>query len=127
MKFRIRCAQQVVGVFVLIAAVMLIVVLVSMGANQRWFARNYDYYSVFGSAQGLSVGMPIQFKGFEIGRITNIDLTEDDAVEVDFYIRDTFRDRVVPNSILELVSSPIGLGGGLVFRQGRSAGPPLEE
>lgn len=127
MKFRIRYAQQVVGIFVLFAGVMLVVVLVSMGANQRWFARNYDYYSVFDSAQGLSVGMPIQYKGFEIGRITDIDLTEEDAVEVNFYIQDTFHDRVVPNSILELVSSPIGLGGGLVFHQGRSTAPPMEE
>jgi len=126
-KFRIRFAQQIVGIFVLVAAVSLVLVVVSMGANQRWFAKNYEFYSVFPTAEGLSVGMPIQFKGFNIGRITDITLADRDEVRVDFYIQDTYYDRVVPNSILELVSSPIGLGGGLVFHQGRGEGESLPE
>jgi phospholipid/cholesterol/gamma-HCH transport system substrate-binding protein len=126
-KFRIRFAQQVVGIFVLVAAVSLVLVLVSMGANQRWFAKNYNYYSVFPTGEGLNVGMNVQFKGFDIGKVTDITLAERDQVRVDFYIKDTYYDRVVPNSILELVSSPIGLGGGLVFHQGRDPGDPLPE
>jgi phospholipid/cholesterol/gamma-HCH transport system substrate-binding protein len=125
MKFRIKYAQQVVGVFVLIAAVALIAVIVSMGANQRWFAKNYEYYSVFPSAEGISNGMSIRYKGFEIGRITEIGLTDDDNVRVDFFIQDTFHEKVVENSILQLQTSPIGLGGGMVFRQGREITDPL--
>ena len=127
MKFKIRFAQQIVGIFVLVAAVSIIGVVVSMAANQRWFARDYAYYSVFPTAEGLSVGMSISFKGFEIGRITEITLADRDEVRVDFLIQDTYFDKAVPNSILELVQSPIGLGGGLVFHQGRWDGPPLEE
>jgi phospholipid/cholesterol/gamma-HCH transport system substrate-binding protein len=126
-KFRIRYAQQVVGVFVLIAAISLVLVIVSMGANQRWFAKNYSYYSIFPSGEGLSTGMAIQFKGFDIGRVTDVTLSTEDEVRVDFYIRDTYYERVVPNSILELVSNPIGLGGGLVFHQGRELADPLPE
>lgn len=127
MKFRIKYAQQVVGVFVLIAAVALIAVVVSMGANQRWFAKNYEYYSIFPTAEGISSGMPIRYKGFEIGRITNIGLTEEDTVRVDFYIQDTYHEKVVENSILQLQTSPIGLGGGMVFRLGREETDPLPE
>ncbi len=127
MKFRIKYAQQVVGIFVLIAAIAIVLVLVFMGANQRWFARNYSYYSVFPSADGINKGMSIRYKGFEIGRITDVSLTENDQVRVEFYIQDTFHAKVVPNSILQLQTSPIGLGGGMVFHLGRSTGPPLEE
>jgi len=63
MKFRIRFAQQVVGVFVLVAILFVAIVVVSMGANQRWFARNYTYYSVFPTAEGLSVGMSLPRRG----------------------------------------------------------------
>jgi len=125
MKFRIKYAQQVVGIFVLIAAVALVAVLVSMGANQRWFAQDYDYHSIFPTADGISNGMAIRYKGFEIGRVTGIGLTEDDLVRVDFFIQDTYHEKVVPNSLLQLQTSPIGLGGGLVFRQGRDVGDPL--
>lgn len=127
MKFRIRFAQQIVGLFVILAGVSVLGVVVSMGASQRWFARNYAYYSVFPSAEGLSNGMSITFKGFDIGRVIGISLADTDEVRVDFTITDTFHERVVANSILELVTSPIGLGGGLVFHQGRSLGEPLPE
>ena len=126
MKFRIRYAQQVVGIFVLFAGVALVAVLVSMGANQRWFAKNYDYYSIFPSAEGIGNGMPIKYKGFEVGRITDLGLTDDDRVRVEFYIHDTYHEKVVPNSILQLQTSPIGLGGGMVFHEGKSDAPPLE-
>lgn len=127
MKFRIRFAQQIVGVFVLIAVVAVGAVVVSMASSQRWFARTYNYYSVFPTAEGLSVGMSINYKGFTIGRVTEINLEARDEVLVNFYIQDTFHERVVPNSLLQLVTSPIGLGGGLVFHQGRGQAPPLEE
>ena len=127
MKFRIRFAHQVVGVFVLLALIFGVVVLVAMGANQRWFARNYDYYSVFPTGEGLSVGMSIRFKGFAIGRVKEITLGEEDQVRVDFYVEDTYIDRVLPNSVLQLVTSPIGIGGGLVFHQGIGKGEPLAE
>jgi phospholipid/cholesterol/gamma-HCH transport system substrate-binding protein len=127
-KFRIRFAQQIVGVFVLFAAVSIIVVIVSMGANQRWFAKDYMFHSVFDTAEGLSVGMPITFKGFGIGRVRDITLLEDDTVRVDFSIQDTYYAKVVPNSLLQLVTSPIGLGGGLIFHQGRDTDvDPLPE
>lgn len=128
MKFRIRFAQQVVGVFVLLATVLIVVVIVSMGANQRWFAKDYMFYSVFDTGEGLSVGLPISFRGFDIGQVRKISLLENDRVRVDFSIQDTYYHKVVPNSLLQLVTSPIGLGGGLVFHQARdTTADPLPE
>lgn len=128
MKFRIRFAQQVVGVFVLLAAVSIIGVIVSMGASQRWFAKDYVFHSVFDTGEGLSIGMPISFRGFDIGRVRKISLLADDRVRVDFSIQDTYYHKVVPNSLLQLVTSPIGLGGGLVFHQARNTdADPLPE
>lgn len=127
MKFRIRFAHQVVGLFVLLAFAFVLFILISMGINQRWFARNYQFHSVFPTAEGLSVGMSISYKGFNIGKITDIVLQEGDEVRVGFYIQDTFYDRVYENSILQLVTSPIGLGGGMVFHPGRFPTDPLPE
>lgn len=127
MRFRIRFASQVVGVFLLVAIGLFVFILISMGANQRWFARNYYYYSTFSSARGLSVGMPIEFKGFEIGKITDIELTEDNEVRTTFYVEDRYIEKVHENSILQLVTNPLGLGGGLIFHQGREATDPIPE
>jgi phospholipid/cholesterol/gamma-HCH transport system substrate-binding protein len=116
-----------VGLFVVLAVTAAVLVVVLMGANQRWFASNYSYRSRFDTARGLAVDMAITFKGFEIGKVTDIELTEDNFVDVIFYVQDTYLDKVTDDSILQLTSSPIGLGGGLVFHQGARETPPLPE
>lgn len=127
MKFKIRFANQIVGVFVMVGILFITTVLVLMGINQRWFAKNYYFKSAFLTANGLSVGMPITFKGFTIGKITKISLTPENTVEIDFYIQDTFYPKVYENSVLQLQSNPLGLGGGLVFHLGKKPTKPIPE
>ena len=120
MKFRIKYADQVVGIFVLFALILLAGILVLMGSKQRWFARDYVYISQFNSSTGVSVGTGILYKGFQIGRIQKMSLNRDNKVDVVFAIYDTYIGRVTQNSILELVISPIGLGNQLLFHPGKS-------
>ncbi len=127
MKFRIRFADQVVGVFVLIAVVAVAAILILMGLNQRWFAKDYHFTSKFSSAQGISSGMAITLKGFQIGKVKQISLGDDNKVTIDFVIFDTYYTKVKKNSVLQLASSPIGLGGGMVFHPGKDPGGPLSE
>jgi phospholipid/cholesterol/gamma-HCH transport system substrate-binding protein len=127
MKFKIRFADQIVGIFVLAAVVAVAIVLILIGVNQRWFAKNYYFTSEFATGSGLVVGMPISFKGFDIGKISGMSLNQRDAVDVHFYVQDTYLDRVKPDSVLELTSSPIGLGTTLKFHSGRNTLPPVAE
>jgi len=128
MRFRIRFAQQIVGAFVLLAILGIAGLMILLGANQRWFAKDYYFWSTFTSASGLSVGLPVTLRGFEIGKVSAISLTRENSVEVVFYIYDTYYPKVLPNSVLELASSalPIG-GGGLLFHPGRGFDTPLPE
>jgi phospholipid/cholesterol/gamma-HCH transport system substrate-binding protein len=127
MKFKIRFADQIVGFFVLLAIVAVAVILVFIGANQRWFAKNYFFTSKFPSGVGLSVGMPLSLQGFEIGKISRIRLNDQNEVDVTFYVEDTYYNRVKPNSVLELTSSAIGLGTTLKFHPGANTLPPVED
>ncbi|MFA6508071.1 MAG: MlaD family protein [Treponemataceae bacterium] len=120
MKFRIRYADQVVGVFIILAFVALASLLVAVGAKQRWFARDYRYESRFASGSGLATGTAILLKGFQVGRIESISLTARNEAAVVLVIYDTFADRVRENSLLEYVTSPIGLGSQLLFHPGKS-------
>lgn len=127
MKFKIRFADQIVGAFVLLALAMLAVVLILMGTNQRWFAKDYYFSSRFPSADGLSSGMPIKFKGFQIGLVDSVFLNPDNSVGIRFHIYDTYIDKITANSVLELTTSPFGLGGGLSFHPGKGDGPHVPE
>lgn len=128
MKFRIRHAEKIVGLFVLAALVSLAAVLIFMGANQRWFARDYHFQSRFQSGEGLKQGMPVRLKGFRIGMVDRVRLLEDNTAAIDFHIFDTYYPKVRQHSVLELATSPLGIGGGgLLFHPGDPQGDLLEE
>jgi phospholipid/cholesterol/gamma-HCH transport system substrate-binding protein len=122
MKFKIRFADQIVGFFVVLALVMLIIVVFLLGNTHRWFANDILYKTYFNSASGLSVNMPLQYKGFTIGNVKSIALNERDDVEVIFSIYENYADRVRLGSIVELTVSPIGLGSQFIFYPGLGSG-----
>ncbi len=127
MKLMIRIADKLVGLFILTALLFLAAALIFMGLNQRWLATNYTYHSRFRSGDGLSIDMPIKLKGFQIGKVTDIELNSQNRVDITFEIYDTYHEKITYNSILILASSPLGLGGGLVFYPGRAETLPLPE
>jgi phospholipid/cholesterol/gamma-HCH transport system substrate-binding protein len=118
MKFKIRYADQIVGILTIIAIIMLIFVIFMLGSKQRWFARDYNFHSTFETASGINVGMPLQYKGFTIGKIKSIILDEENRVKVAFYIYDTYYSRAKEGSLIELIVNPIGLGNQFVFHPG---------
>ena len=123
MKFKIKYADKIVGVFIIIAILSISVLLIFMGINQRWFATNYSYNTKFLSADGLKVGMPIKYKGFQIGIINKVRLGKENNVEVDFYIYSEYIHIITPNTIIQKTTSPIGLGSDIIIHPG----PPSTE
>jgi len=119
MKFSIRFADQIVGALVILALAILVVVIFMLGKSQRWFVRDYQYTSYFNSASGLSANMSVTYKGFTMGHVKKIMLTEDDRVEVIFSIFNEHNYRVRQGSLVELQASPIGLGNAFIFHPGK--------
>ena len=118
MKFRIRFADQIVGISIIVALLSLIFIIFMLGNRQRWFAKDNEYVTYFESANGLSANMNIQFKGFTIGTVRSFRLTDDDRVEVIFTIQDTYTNRVRRGSLVDISVSPIGLGSQFMFFSG---------
>jgi phospholipid/cholesterol/gamma-HCH transport system substrate-binding protein len=129
---KIKLINQIVGLFIILALMGVAAAVVLLGANQRWFRKNYHFYTYFNSGGGLEPGMSITLKGFEIGKVDAV--TFDAAnrrARLDFHIFDTYYDNVaLENSVIEHAVSPIGIGGGLFYYPGREQEPPqppLEE
>ena len=118
MKFSIRYADQIIGALIILALGILIFVIFMLGSSQRWFARDFEYRTYFPSAAGLSINMPVQYKGFTIGTVKSVNLVKYnniDQVEVIFSIFNEYGDRVKTGSLIELTVSPIGALGGSQF------------
>jgi phospholipid/cholesterol/gamma-HCH transport system substrate-binding protein len=123
MKFRIRFADQIVGVLIIVALLSLIFVIFMLGKSQRWFAKDYIYLASFDTATGLGANMPVQYKGFTIGNIKSFSLVkgdrpQDDKVVAEFTIYDSYIEWVKEGSLVELNVSPIGLGNQFQFHPG---------
>jgi phospholipid/cholesterol/gamma-HCH transport system substrate-binding protein len=125
MKFKFRFADQIVGFFVIFALVSVCFVIIMLGRSQRWFAKDVEYFTVLSSANGLSLNMPVQYKGFSIGSIKSFYLSDDDNVEVRFQIHEEYRDRARQGSVVDMQVSPIGLGNSFIFHSGK--GDVLDE
>jgi len=130
MKLAIRFADKIVGVSIIVAVGALIFVLFMLAINQRWFARDFVFYTYFESAVGLSQNMPVQHVGFSVGQVRAfepVSTPAGDIVRVRFVIFDTYIDRVREGSQVELIVSPIPvLGNQFLFHPG-SGLEPLEE
>ena len=118
MKFKIKYADQIVGILSLIAIIALIFIIFLIGSTQKWFVPKHNYYTIISSASNISDGKPVTYKGFEIGKIKNFSLDESDRVVVNFYITDDYKNKIVKNSIIEILTSP--LGSSVVFYPGNS-------
>jgi phospholipid/cholesterol/gamma-HCH transport system substrate-binding protein len=114
-----RFADQIVGTLVIIALAIIVIVILMLGKSQRWFSHDYRYKSYFNSASGISLNMPIQYKGFTIGHVKRIELTKEDNVEVIFTIFEEHNHRVKRGSMVEVQASPIGLGNTFMFHPGK--------
>lgn len=122
MKFKFRHADKIVGAFILAALLFICFMLIMVGKNKRWFQEDTGYRTQFLTATGLSDGMKIKFRGFNIGEITDFDLNDDNLVDAQFVIYEDYLDKVRPGSVLEMNNSP--LGGGLNFYPGIHPGAP---
>jgi phospholipid/cholesterol/gamma-HCH transport system substrate-binding protein len=129
MKIKMKFADQIVGLFILISILGLSIVLILLGANQRWFAKNYHFYTILKSTYGISEGAEIKLRGFVVGKVDRLEPDfEVGNVRMDFHIFDNYyEDIVLENSVIEVVSNPLGLGTDIVFHPGfvESGAPKL--
>lgn len=119
MKFKIRFADQIVGIFSIAALAGLIIFIFAIGASQNWFVKKNNYYTIFDSGSGFSTGMDLTYKGFSIGKVKSVTL-KDGMVRVDYYVLADYASYVHENSLVELITSPIGLGSSFVLHPGKS-------
>jgi len=125
MTFSLRHSDKMVGIFVLVGLLFLLGALAFVGLNHRWLRRDPEFLSRFDTAEGLSTGLELQFRGFAIGRVKSPALSEGDQVEVVFSVFNEYAERIVAGSVVELAVQPLGFGSSLILYPGREGGQPL--
>ncbi|MDR2481118.1 MAG: MCE family protein [Spirochaetaceae bacterium] len=127
MRFKIRYKDQIVGLLSFFAAGLIILIIILLGARQRWFSKDYHYKTILNTGAGLSSNMGVIYKGFTIGNVKSFYLLDKNNIEVDFIVYDEFNYLVLEGSLVELQISPIGLGNQFLFYSGRGPNQLDEE
>ena len=123
MHFRIKHFDRFVGVFVLIALILIVITLVSVGKEQKWFEKRYRYTVVFNKVPGLKAGTPVTISGMEVGTVQSLRLNPQNKVELTLDIFKAYRDYIRRDSQATIASALIG--GKTVDITVGSAGEPL--
>ena len=108
MHFRIKHFDRFVGVFVIIALILIVITLISAGKQQKWFEKRYRYTVVFNKVPGLKAGTPVTISGMEVGTVQSLRLNPQNRVEMTLEIYKTFRDHIRRDSQATIASALIG-------------------
>ena len=87
MKFKIKFADQIVGALSIFAIAALIFFTFFIASTQKWFVKKHNFFTKISSANSVNEGMALQYKGFAIGKIKKITLSDDDNLICKLYFK----------------------------------------
>jgi len=108
MIFKFKHLQKIVGLFVVIAALMIVVLLMLVARGQRWFQGHVRYTANLQSASGLKPGSLIVINDLEAGRIGRVVLDSNNRVEMQIQLFDQYADRVREGSSVRVLRPIVG-------------------
>ncbi|MBI5971255.1 MAG: MCE family protein [Deltaproteobacteria bacterium] len=79
---RFRHLEVKIGVMTVAAVAGIILLIILIGVQKDLFSSKYHVHFITDSGSGFKVGMPVKLSGFKIGRVRDIELSDDAKVKV---------------------------------------------
>src|SRR5574341_107012 len=117
-----------VGIFVLVGLTILGTMIIMFGfQNVRFFQDTYRLTAVFNFTSGVVIGAPVRLAGVNVGKVTTIELSGDEANHVYLHLQ-IHKDVVIRKDVRLLINS-LGILGEkyLEFIPKSTTAEPLEE
>lgn len=127
MKFIFKYTERIVGTFVIAAIAIVAIVAGLIAINNKVFEKKYVFKTRFSDAIGLTSTTPISFKGYQIGRITDYQLNDQNFIDAEFEIYEEYRNRITSNAVLNKSKSLLGGATTIELIQGAEKGEPIDE
>lgn len=106
-----------VGVLTIIALAVLFLGYSFLRGNDL-FSNDNKYYTVYDNVDGLTVSKPVMVNGFQIGRVSRMELLENGKIRVEFKISSEYP--VPSNTIARIISADLLGSKAIVFNLGNS-------
>ncbi|NEM97397.1 MlaD family protein [Pontibacter burrus] len=116
----------IVGIFVLLALVILIVGIFTLGGQQKRFISTISVKAVFDDVAGLKQGNNVWFSGVKIGTIKSIKLYGDSQVEVIMNIEESVQQYIRKDAVARISSESFIGNKNIIIESGSPQSPPVE-
>lgn len=107
-----------IAIFILLAATGMALALFWTGEKKGAFTAKSPIYFVADSGEGLSVGMPVKFSGFKIGKLSSLTLDEQGLVQVEVSIETKYLNLIRQDAVMSLRKEGVIGDGVLEISQG---------
>jgi len=128
MPFTFKNKQKAVALFFMVGLFLLVVLGVLIAKQSDLITSKLKYYTIFTDAHGFSGGgTNITYKGFKIGRITSLSLTEENRIQANLYIFKSYERLLRSDSVLKVQTSLLGTSSLVLMTFDSIPAIPVEE
>ena len=107
MNFKFKHTEKIVGLFVLLAMIVLIAGTVIVAISKRVFVKKYMFHTTLSDASGLSTSTALNFKGYEIGKVEAFEFNEYNFVDVKLAVYKNYLTKMIKGCAIYRQSNPI--------------------
>lgn len=107
MSFKIRHDKKLVTVFSITSLAIFVSLVALIVVNNNLFKSRVYFYTKLKTADGLGKNMPVMFKGYEIGRVKNYTLNEQNEIIIKFFVYKEFYSKMHFYSVVVNDFNPI--------------------
>ncbi len=119
--------ERVVGIFVLAAMAVILALILVNGRTRHLFERHVVYHAVLKNAQGVTTESVVKVSGIEVGRVSSIDISNDNRVRLTFYVYKRYRKLIRTDSKASLSKLSILGKASIDIEPGSSSAPLLPD
>lgn len=94
MRIQLSYRERFAGIFLLLAAALVVLFIVGAAVQNRWFAPRVTFHTHVVRGEGLREGSPVLLSGIEVGEIGTLTIMDDNRIDVELEILEQHASRV---------------------------------
>ena len=82
MRLEYSTMEKMTGAFILLTLLIFLFTVAIVGRGKNWFRKHVTYYTTFQEGYNLVSGSRVKLFGTDVGKVMEVELTEDNKVRV---------------------------------------------
>ncbi|MDR3204672.1 MAG: MlaD family protein [Deltaproteobacteria bacterium] len=109
MKLPYTSAEKIAGFILFTCFGLILTAMVIVGVGQDWFQGYVGYFALYREGYGLLPGVKVKFLQTDVGRVTKLEITDNNRVKIFFKVQSEFASKIKGDSQAN-VKSPTLIG-----------------